>query len=97
MNLDSVFLAAAQNGGAPEEVLEDPMRIYHIEHGAGSGWTPEGQSKLFERLSARGVSWVDNEDVLLWTAQMGRLNSPMIFNHEDWGLSGFDLKETVLR
>jgi hypothetical protein len=40
---------------------------------------------------------VDNEDVLLWTAQMGRLNSPMIFNHEDWGLSGFDLKETVLR
>jgi hypothetical protein len=97
MNLDSVFLAAAQNGGAPEEVLEDPMRIYHIEHGAGSGWTPEGQSKLFERLSARGVSWVDNEDVLLWTAQMGRLNSPMIFNHEDWGLGGFDLKETVLR
>jgi hypothetical protein len=96
MNLDSVFLAAAQHGGALEEVLEEPMRIYHIEHGAGSGWTPEGQSKLFERLSARGVSWVDNEEVLVWTAQMGRLNAPMIFNHQDWGLGGFDLKETVL-
>ena len=27
---------------------------------------------------------------------MSRLNSPMIFNHENWGLAGFDLKETVL-
>ena len=96
MNLDSVFCATAHHGGAPEEMLEEPMRIYHIEHGTGSGWTPEGQAKLFERIAAKGLSFVDNEEVLMWTAQMYRLNAPMIFNHEDWGLEGFDLKETVL-
>ena len=97
MNLDSVFCATAHHGGAPEEMLEEPMRIYHIEHGSGSGWTPEGQAKLFERIAAKGLSFVDNEEVLMWTAQMYGLNAPMIFNHEDWGLEGFDLKETVLR
>jgi hypothetical protein len=97
MNLDSVFCATAHHGGAPEEMLEEPMRIYHIEHGSGSGWTPEGQAKLFERIAAKGLSFVDNEEVLMWTAQMYRLNAPMIFNHEDWGLHGFNLKETVLR
>jgi hypothetical protein len=30
-----------------------------IEHRLGSGWIPEGQVKLFERLRAKGVSWVD--------------------------------------
>jgi len=96
MNLDSIFCATAHFGGAPEEMLDDPMRIYHIEHGSGSGWTPEGQAKLFERIAARGLEFVDNEEVLIWTAQMGRLAAPMIFNHEDWGLDGVELPETVL-
>jgi hypothetical protein len=97
MNLDSVLCATAHHGGAPEQMLEEPMRIYHIEHGTGSGWTPEGQAKLFERIAAKGLSFVDNEEVLMWAAQMNRLNAPMIFNHEDWGLVGFELKDTVLR
>ena len=96
MNLDSIFCATAHFGGAREEMLEEPMRIYHIEHGSGSGWTPEGQARLFERIAARGLQFVDNEEVLMWTAQMGRLGAPMIFNHEDWGLDGVELPETVL-
>jgi hypothetical protein len=72
------------------------MRIYHVEHGSGSGWTPEGQAKLFARIAASGLSFIDNQDVLAWAAQMRRLNSPMIFNHREWGLSGFALKETIL-
>jgi hypothetical protein len=97
MNLDSVLCVAAHNGGAREEMLADPMRIYHIEHGSGSGWTPEGQTKLFQRIAASGLSFVDNEEVLGWAAQMSRLNAPMIFNHENWGLVEFDLKETVVQ
>jgi hypothetical protein len=96
MNLDSIFCLAAHHGGAPEQVLCEPMRIYHIEHATGSGWTPEGQAKLFERIRARGLSFVDNEEVLVWASQMKRLNSPMIFNHENWGLADFELKETVI-
>src|SRR5262249_48981374 len=55
MNLDSVLCVAAHHGGAPEEMLAEPLRIYHIEHGSGSGWTPEGQAKLFERIAASGI------------------------------------------
>ncbi len=62
MNIDSILCVAAHHGGAREEMLADPMRIYHIEHGSGSGWTPEGQAKLFERIAARGLSFVDNEE-----------------------------------
>ena len=56
MNLDSVLCVAAHHGGAREQMLAEPMRIYHIEHGTGSGWTPEGQAKLFERIAARADS-----------------------------------------
>jgi hypothetical protein len=97
MNLDSMFCFAAHYGGAREFVLADPMRIYHIEHGTGSGWTPEGQVKLFERIAAKGIPCVDNEEVLGWAKQMRRLKSPLIFNHDNWGMSDLDLRETTLR
>ena len=94
MNIDSVFCYVAHYAGACEKVLEDPMRIYHIEHAAGSGWTPEGQAQLFDRLSAKGVGHLPFSDVAVWGEQMRRLNCTMIFNHEDWGLANFDLVET---
>ncbi|MEO8593430.1 MAG: hypothetical protein ABI759_08910 [Candidatus Solibacter sp.] len=96
MNLDSMFCFAAHYGGAREMVLADPMRIYHIEHGTGSGWTPEGQVKLFERIAAKGIPCVENDEVLGWAKQMRRLNSPLIFNHEDWGMADLELKEIAL-
>lgn len=96
MNLDSLLCIAAHFGGIREQMLNEPMRIYHIEHGSGSGWTPEGQAKLYERIAAKGLSFVDNEQVLAWAAQMSRLKAPMIFNHENWGMAGVELKETVL-
>ena len=97
MNLDSLCSFAAHYGGAPEEFLADPMRIYHIEHGSGSGWTPSGEQKLYSRLAAKRIPVLDNEEVLLWGSQMRRLNSPMIFNSEDWGLGRLALKETSPR
>jgi hypothetical protein len=94
MNIDSVFCYAAHYGGAAEEVLPEPMRIYHIEHGTGSGWTPEGQAQLFARIAAKGLSFVSYQDLVGWAAHMRRLDCPMIFNHEDWGLAEFVLKES---
>jgi hypothetical protein len=93
MNLDSVFCYAAHHGGAPEKFLPDPMRVYHIEHATGSGFTPEGQTQLFERIAAKGLSWISYEQVLDWASQMRRLERPMIFNGEDWGFAGVELPE----
>jgi hypothetical protein len=95
MNLDSLFCFAAHHGGAPEAVLPDPLRIYHIEHGKGSGWTPEGQKKLFDRIAALGLPMLDNDAVLQMAQQMRRLDAPMIFNSDNWGLVDFDLPETT--
>jgi hypothetical protein len=95
MNLDSVFCYTAHHGGAREELLADPMRIYHIEHGTGSGWTPEGQERLYRRITDLGLSYIDNETVMQWAAQMRRFDSPFVFNREDWGLAALDLPETL--
>jgi hypothetical protein len=94
MNLDSVFCYMAHYGGAAEEILPDPMRIYHIEHASGSGWSPEGHNLLFERLAAKGIPWLEFDEVLNWAAQMERLQTTMVFNREDWGLAADDLPET---
>jgi hypothetical protein len=93
MNLDSVFCYSAHHGGAPEEFLPDPMRVYHIEHATGSGFTPEGQVRLFERIAAKGIPWIDYHQVLDWAVQMRRLEAPLIFNHDNWGFAGIDLVE----
>jgi hypothetical protein len=95
MNIDSAFCYCAHHAGVRELVLEDPLRIYHIEHAVGSGWTPEGQAQLFERLAAKGVGHLPFSDVAVWAEQMRRLNCTMIFNDEDWGLANFDLVETA--
>jgi len=76
-------------------VLGEPMRIYHIEHGTGSGWTPEGQAKLFRRIADLGLSYIENNTVMDWAGQMKQLDAPMIFNREDWGLAEEELPETV--
>lgn len=95
-NIDSVLCYAAHYAGVREEILGEPMRSYHIEHGLGSGWTPEGQAKLFERLAAKGIPYLDWSEAGMWASQMRRLNSPMIFNLENWGLADFELREAVL-
>jgi hypothetical protein len=94
MNIDSVFCYAAHHGGATEEILPEPMRIYHIEHGAGSGWTPEGQAQLFARMAAKGIPFVSYQELVVWAAQMRQLDCPLIFNHDNWGLGEFVLKES---
>jgi hypothetical protein len=95
-HIDSTLCYAAHHSGALETVLKEPMRIYHIEHGRGSGWTPEGESQLFERLRAKKVSWIEYPELVTWIEQMRRLDCPMIFNRENWGLADFHLPETSL-
>ena len=95
-NLDALLCIAAHHAGIQEEVLKEPMRIYHIEHAQGSGWTPEGERHLFKRLAAKGIPYLDWKLVSFWASQMRNLERPMIFNRDDWGLRDFDLREICL-
>jgi hypothetical protein len=72
------------------------MRIYHIEHAAGSGWTPEGAEQLVRRIAASGIPILSVGQVLHWAAGMRRRGQPMIVNDDHWGLAREHLPETTL-
>ena len=87
LHIDALFCYAAYHSGIREQVLRDPMRIYHVEHASGAGWSPEGEEALQRRIRARQVPVLDfDSDVAGWVQQMRRWNAPVIFNLENWGL-----------
>ncbi|HEX5269647.1 MAG TPA: hypothetical protein VFW33_04125 [Gemmataceae bacterium] len=94
MHLDSLFLYAAHVGGLEEVVLEPPMRAYHIEHSAGSGWTPEGENRLFERIRKKGIPVMTMEELCELVGEMKEKSDPALFNRAGWGLADQELPET---
>jgi len=93
-NLDSVLLHMAYHKGFREMVLQDPMRIYHVEH--SSGWTPEGDRKMKERLRTMGIPMLGFPQFESWVIRMQKEKRPMILNSEGWGLASDHLPETVV-
>lgn len=93
MHLDSVLCTAAHFGGAPEVVLPDPMRAYHIEHAVGSGWSPEGQAKLNARLAEKQIPQLQDHTFHLWAVRMRRDRTPLVTNEETWGMVNEDLPD----
>jgi hypothetical protein len=93
MHVDALFCYAAFHAGIREEILRDPMRIYHIEHGSAAGWTPEGEKARSARLEAKGLSEMQFFEVAKWINQMRRFNAPIIFTLGDWGLAEVEFQE----
>ncbi len=94
LHMDSLLCHAAHHSGFWEKVLQDPMRIYHIEHSTGSGWTPDGQQELYKRLDEAGIPRLSNAQFDAWTIKMRRERKPIMFNDENWGLAKDDLPES---
>jgi hypothetical protein len=94
MHLDSLLSYCAHHVGIQEEVLQDPMRIYHVEHDVGTGWTPEGYKELSARIARKGIQTITFPDLAAMIAQMRRWHAPLIWNLEGWGLSEVELPET---
>jgi len=97
MNIDSALCIAAHHGGYREEMFEDPLRIYHIEHAPGSGWTPEGEAELYRRMAKKRVPWLEYPFVVSWERDMNRWRRPILFNLGDWGLAGEEFSERIIR
>jgi hypothetical protein len=93
-HLDSVLLYIAHYAGIKEIILDDPMRMYHIEH--TSGWTPETERTqiLNKRLALLKVPQLSNEQFDAVVKLMHQLNKPLIFNDENWGMVAVSLPET---
>jgi hypothetical protein len=99
-HIDSILLYQSDRAGIVEVHLPRDHSVYHIEHDAGSGFTPEYAHKLFERLEARGIPYLDWEkDVSKLIARMNdmrRRHAPVTFNGLDWGYQSVELPEETL-
>ena len=92
-NIDSFGLLAAHYAGFEEVALLPPCVCFHIEHSLGSGWTPEGEKKLFTRLEEKKILNPDWEVLhpLVEAMRLGELSTAV--NGPAWGLADFDLPE----
>lgn len=96
MNIDSVGVAAAHYAGFTEVALLPPCVCFHIEHSLGSGWTPEGERKLFERLNKASIL---NPEWHVLTPLVDGMRSgqiPTALNGPTWGMAEFVLPEAPL-
>jgi hypothetical protein len=95
-HLDSLFCHAAHAAGIREKRLGGNKKVFHIEHSAGSGFTPENQDKLWDRLEAGKIERMTDRQ--LWdeviAIRSGRKDG--IYNGPGWGLAELDLPEATL-
>ena len=95
MHIDGLACWAAHVAGIPQVVLDD-IHIYHIEHAAGSGFAPEHQQLLWQRLNDRGIPYIDWR---LLDDLIGHLLDRTIdyrLSNVHWGLDGISLPEVTI-
>ncbi len=91
--LDGVPIYQAFAGGVEMINLQPPMVAFHLEHGEGSGWTPES-SRLFDRLDAAGVPYLSTLEYRKLARKLVRGNRGFQpINDPDWGLAPIELAE----
>ena len=95
-NIDSIGMLAAHYGGYEEVSLLPPCVCFHIEHGIGSGWTPEGEKKLFNRLRDAGILNPEWPVLTPLVDEMREKSRALEFNHAHWGMVEFELPEQAL-
>jgi hypothetical protein len=91
-HLDSLAMVLAYRAGVEMITLAPPKVAHHLEHGAGSGWTPEGARRLFGRLETAGVPYLSGNDydrVAREILHKGPGFHPV--NDPEWGLASKDL------
>jgi len=96
MHIDSLLCYAAHHAGISQVVFEEPMRIFHIEHHSGAGWTPEGEQERAARIESKRVGVLKQDEAVKWIDRMRRFNAPAIFSQSNWGLADRDLPEVIV-
>jgi hypothetical protein len=93
-HIDGVVMFQAYAAGVEMIDLKPPMVAYHLEHGVGSGWTPESRS-LFDRLDAAGVPYLSTEEYGRLARKLVRTRGYQPYNDDAWGLAKVDLRTEI--
>ena len=94
--LDGLPLYQAYAAGIEIVNLPEPLVAFHLEHSAGSGWTPEGSRHLFARLKKAGIPYLSTAEYRRHAraiVRAGRHVEP--FNGQDWGMAPLELAVTA--
>jgi hypothetical protein len=90
-HMDGIAMFQAFAAGVNMINLQPPMAAIHLEHGEGSGWTPESR-RLFERLDAAGVPYLSTPAYRRMARKLVRNRGDFYpFNGPDWGLASAEL------
>lgn len=95
-HIDSVLIYQAFNNCIKMNNLATECAIYHIEHGQGSGWTPEGAKLLFERLDKQGIPYMSDDDLAEEFEKQRILKAkkqPVVYNDDNWGAADIQFPE----
>jgi hypothetical protein len=95
-HIDSLLLYQAKLNGMQQKVLSHKKAIYHIEHGKGSGYSPEAANLLFKRLKDNKIPYITNNKLAKLVREMEkkkRANEDFSMNDEQWGLANQELEE----
>lgn len=96
-HLDSVLLYQALASGIRMVDLPHDAPVFHLEHGKGSGFTPEGEVLLFSRLRDSEVPFLSTVDFSRIAIELfDQTSGSATFNDESWGMVNFDLPEIEL-
>ena len=95
-NIDSIGIVAAHYAGYEEVALLPPCVCFHIEHGVGSGWTPEGEKHLFNRLEKAEILNPEWPVLMPLVDEMRKKETALEFNNGNWGLADIELPERTL-
>ncbi|MBI5057048.1 MAG: glycosyltransferase family 2 protein [Nitrospirae bacterium] len=93
-HLDSLMLIISYYAGIRQEILREPMRLYHLEH--GGAWIAENASKLEQEKKTEKIPVLKLSQFEGWTSDMNAKGKPIIFNDSKWGFAFEDLKDTVV-
>ncbi len=99
LHLDSLLLFQAASRHFRFVELPPEMAIIHVDHEVGSGWSVEGETRLFDRLRAGDIPVLSDDDlgrVAMALDRARRQNLATGFNLEGWGLADEDVTETRL-
>ena len=95
-HIDGLLLYRALRYGVSEKIFSEPARVYHIEHGEGSGFEEYVSGKLEERLKQEGVPFISSTQLLQWLLAIAEESGDVPENNAQWGLGDETLEERVV-
>lgn len=95
-HLDSILVFQARQHRIVEVDLPRQKAIYHIEHEAGSGFSPESAHILFNRLSDKGIPYIDDKALNQLLVEMRQSKGKVIYNDDNWGMASLSLEELIV-